>query len=197
MREHDVNKLDNFIAGWYSEDISICDDIINYFHTSPDRYPGHSYRAVEQVIDKSHKDSTDVSHWPDELKQEYFKILGPAVEAYKEKYPNCTLNAGWSIREVINIQHYEPGQGFHGWHSERASADYPSVSRMLVFMTYLNDVTDGGETEFQHQKLKIRPEKGLTIIWPSDWMFMHRGITSHTQPKTIVTGWFNFLNMQG
>jgi hypothetical protein len=65
-------------------------------------------------------------------------------------------------------------------------------SRHLVFMTYLNDVTDGGETEFFYQKLKVKPEKGLTLIWGADWTFTHRGITSPTQTKYIVTGWFNY-----
>jgi hypothetical protein len=59
-------------------------------------------------------------------------------------------------------------------------------------MTYLNDVTDAGETEFFYQKIKMKPEKGLTLIWPADWTFTHRGIASPTQEKTIITGWFNF-----
>jgi hypothetical protein len=59
-------------------------------------------------------------------------------------------------------------------------------------MTYLNDVTDSGETEFLHQQLKIKPEKGLTLIWPADWMFTHRGVASLTQEKYIATGWFNY-----
>ena len=59
-------------------------------------------------------------------------------------------------------------------------------------MTYLNDVTDGGETEFFHQNLKITPEKGLTLIWGADWTFTHRGIPSPSQEKYIATGWFSF-----
>ena len=60
-------------------------------------------------------------------------------------------------------------------------------------MTYLNDVIDGGETEWYYQNIKIKPERGLTVIWPSDWTFTHRGNTSPTQTKYIATGWFNFF----
>jgi hypothetical protein len=60
-------------------------------------------------------------------------------------------------------------------------------------MTYLNTVTDGGETEFFWQKIKVKPEKGLTLIWPSDFTHTHRGIPSPSQKKYIVTGWFNIL----
>jgi len=60
-------------------------------------------------------------------------------------------------------------------------------------MTYLNDVTDEGGTEFFHQKLKVSPEKGLTLIWPVDWTHLHRGVPSPTQEKYIITGWFSFI----
>ena len=60
-------------------------------------------------------------------------------------------------------------------------------------MTYLNDVTDAGETEFYYQKIKVKPEKGLTLIWPSEWPWTHRGLTSKTQIKYIATGWFCYV----
>jgi hypothetical protein len=59
-------------------------------------------------------------------------------------------------------------------------------------MTYLNDVDDGGETFFYYQDLKIKPKKGLTLIWPVDWTHTHCGIVSPTQTKYIVTGWISF-----
>ena len=59
-------------------------------------------------------------------------------------------------------------------------------------MTYLNDVSDGGETEFMHQNIKVKPQKGLTLIWPADWTFTHRGVASPIETKTIVTGWYHF-----
>ena len=108
-------------------------------------------------------------------------------------YPYVNEYSEWGIIEKINIQKYEPKQGYFGWHTERARPVAPESSRHMVFMTYLNDVSDGGETEFYHQKIKVKPEKGLTLIWPADWTHTHRGITSFTEPKYIITGWFNFL----
>ena len=61
-------------------------------------------------------------------------------------------------------------------------------------MTYLNDVDDGGETEFYYQKLKVKPRKGLTLIWPADWTHTHRGLSSPTQEKYIITGWLNYID---
>ena len=56
------------------------------------------------------------------------------------------------------------------------------------------DVDDGGETEFHWQQLKVKPVKGKTVIWPTDFTHLHRGIVSPTEDKYIATGWFNFLD---
>ena len=50
-----------------------------------------------------------------------------------------------------------------------------------------------GETEFLHQKIKAKPRKGLTLIWPADWTHVHRGIVSASEEKYIITGWFDFV----
>jgi hypothetical protein len=195
MIAHEINKLDNFMGGWYMEDTSICDRIVEYYHKSPDKQKGMTYFESEGKVIPEAKQSTDVKVWPDELRNDYYGILKDVVNRYKEKYPCCTKLGSWAIRETLNIQHYDPSEAFHHWHCERSSGVEPMVTRVLAFMTYLNDVTDAGETEFLHQKLKIKPEKGLTVIWPADWMFYHRGIPSPTQEKIIVTSWFNLLPM--
>ena len=66
------------------------------------------------------------------------------------------------------------------------------MHRLLVWMTYLNDVTDGGETEFPYYGLKIKPEKGKTLIWPAEWTHAHRGCPVGSEAKYIVTGWMHF-----
>ena len=58
-------------------------------------------------------------------------------------------------------------------------------------MTYLNDVKKGGETEWYYQNLKIKPEKGLTVIWPSEWTHAHQGQIITKGSKYIITGWLN------
>ena len=58
-------------------------------------------------------------------------------------------------------------------------------------MTYLNTIENGG-TEFYHQNLKTECETGLTLIWPSAWTHIHRGIVSMKVDKYIITGWISF-----
>ena len=106
----------------------------------------------------------------------------------------CNEYGAWSVIEPVNIQYYKPSQGYHAWHTERTTHKEPEGHRHLVFMTYLNDVNAKGETEFYHQKMKVKPRKGLTLIWPADWTHTHRGVTSHTQEKYIITGWLSYLD---
>jgi hypothetical protein len=60
-------------------------------------------------------------------------------------------------------------------------------------MTYLNTVEEGGGTEFYHQKLTVSAEEGVTVIWPADWTFTHRGVVAPREEKIIVTGWLSFI----
>jgi len=123
----------------------------------------------------------------------YYNELDKILNSYKKLYPYCNdIHEPWAINEDWNIQRYKPNEGFYEWHSERIDAH--NSKRHLVFMTYLNDVNDGGETEFYHQKLKVKPKKGLTVIWPSEWTFTHRGHTTIDEDKYIITGWYQFKN---
>jgi hypothetical protein len=191
MIEHEINSLDNFMGGWIFDDVSICDELIKFHETSPNKTPGKCIDGVN----KEFKDSIDCGlSYNSDLFSKYTTQLNSVALKYIEKYPWCNYYNPWGIISEINIQHYAPGGGYFGWHTERGGTSPNEVSRHLVFMTYLNDVTDAGETEWANQKLKIKPQKGLTVIWPTDWTFTHRGVVSPTQDKYIATGWFHYLN---
>jgi hypothetical protein len=182
----------NFIAGSYI-DHKVCDEVIEYFEENTD----HQYAGVLGCgLVPEWKDSTDMQIHPlisDRRMKAYLDALESVCEGYIKQFPWASMDHGyWRLNESFNIQKYLPGQGFHKWHTERNCTNGTNPFRHLVFMTYLNDVTDGGETEFYHQEIKVRPEKGLTLIWPSDWTHVHRGIISKTQTKYITTGWYGY-----
>jgi len=185
--------MENFIYQ-FNIDNNICDELINY-HTNNTEYKKQGTINTGQV-DKNFKDSIDVSVYPqsnDKIIKSYYTELNKGLDEYYTKYP--ILNEGFACRtrEEFNIQYYPPGGGFKKWHCERRLNQGYVISRFLVFMTYLNDVTDLGETEWLYQNIKIKPKKGLSVIWPSDFTHTHRGIPSPTQKKYIATGWFNLV----
>ena len=183
----------NFIAGNYIDAV-VCDNMITYFENCKYKTRGNVSKENELKTDFSIKKSTDLHiqlHNNDKEIMAYYSELNKVLESYKKLYPySNTIHGNWAINEDWNIQRYKPNEGFYKWHTERR--DLSNSARHLVFMTYLNDVNDGGETEFYHQKLKVKPKKGLTLIWGADWTFVHRGIPSKTETKYIATGWYSY-----
>ena len=192
MKEHKVNKKNLFVDGYYMSE-KICDRMIEYFERTAGKFVG---KLGLGVIDKKRKDSIDLLVTQEEagkdfILRDYFRELQEACVQWMDKYPVPRDNFGpWSILAPMNIQHYKPGGGYFQLHNERDM--YGHTRRMLTFMTYLNTVNDGGETEWPNQEIKIKPEKGLTVFWPTDFTHMHKGIVSPTEHKYITTGWYEF-----
>ena len=94
------------------------------------------------------------------------------------------------ISSITLLQKTVPlGGGFHNFHAENSHC--ADANRALVWTIYLNDLPDGeGETEFLYEKIRIQPKKGVGVIFPSAWMYQHRGNPVHTHDKYITTGWY-------
>ncbi len=179
---------EDFIFTLQLDDTSLCDDLLAYYHTNEE----YKHKGISNGGDKT---STDVAIYPNSQYPailQYYELLTYALEKYKEKYEVFTFPLGYA--EPFNIQHYQPGEGFFSWHCERGM--HQTHQRALVFMTYLNDVTDGGQTQWLYQGKEMQPKKGLTVLWPTDFTHTHRGVVSPTQPKTIATGWYNYLDVR-
>jgi len=183
----------NFIYQEYISELSLCDELIEY-HSQSEKHRGYVLAKDGSLeIDLNTKDSFDVNLADDSLAIDYFGDLNKIILSYIEKYPYCASGNQWSLVEPVVIQHYSPGGGFKKWHTERNGFGLNNLKRHLVFMTYLNDVTDEGGTEFLHQNKVFTPKKGLTLIWPADWTHTHRGVVSPSQDKYIITGWLSFI----
>ena len=181
---------ENFILGFQIDDDNLLDGLIDY-HKNNHEY---KYKSEQTTHDIETKASTDVNIQfvsNNKFIKEYTNHLIGGLKAYHQKYEH--FNPELCIQEGFNIQHYGPGQGYKRWHNERG--EYQINQRALVFMTYLNDVPDGGGTEFAYYpELKIKAKKGLTLLWPTDFTHTHRGIISQHE-KYIITGWFHHLGV--
>lgn len=191
QKHKQTHDADTFVLGWYIDE-SLCDRLISYFENKAYLVQGKTFGGVQ--LDK--KKSTDAWLSDQELLTEYSVHLQNVCVNYMKKYPMVDYYSPWGITEKVNLQRYYPGEGFYGWHTERGNPNCNEANRHMVFMTYLNTVDDGGETEFYHQNLKVKPEKGLTLIWPADWTYTHRGCVSNTETKYITTGWLSYIESQ-
>ena len=181
-----------FMVGAYI-DLKLCDKIIEYHKAFRHRsYKGTVGPIHGGFVDKNTKESLDLHINKNiSLFSEYNKELGKVMALYEKKYKFVkNLEKINNIQENTNIQYYTPGGGFKKWHAERQGIN--SSKRQFVFMTYLNDVPNGGTDFYYYPELNLQAKKGLTIIWPSDWTHTHCGVISKTHEKYIVTGWFSF-----
>ena len=176
--------MNNWIKS-FKIDEQLCKNIIKVFeHGAVVTQPGLSSNIVQPHI----KDSTDCSFTKldfTKLWTNYFDTIMPEVYNYAEKakVANFTL-------EMANVQKYNPGQGFKQVHYER---DVFIPYRCFVFMTYLNDVPNGG-THFPEQEYTAEAITGNTLIWPAEFTHPHVGQISEEHTKYIVTGWFIYVD---
>ena len=186
LKEYKLPK-ESFIGGWFMPS-SICDKLISYYNKSNNVVVGTN---ASNIVNKKIKDSSDLviyRHNQDDEIVQYQKYLQKVLNLYIKKYPELNSNQRFEFSQA-NIQKYPKKGGFKEWHNERATGF--SCKRVLVFMTYLNNIIDGG-TKFKYQKITTPSKKGLTLIWPTDFTHTHKGQIVDKE-KTIITGWFEFI----
>lgn len=92
--------------------------------------------------------------------------------------------------KYVKVQKTKVGGGYHIWHYETDRRD--TSNRVLAWTVYLNDVAEGGETEYLYQHLRIKPTTGTFVIWPAGFTHTHRGNPPLSNDKYIMTGWIEY-----
>ena len=187
------NSNPNFIGCWNIDNKELCKKIIDFFENSTEL---QSKGSTGGGVDENIKKTTDITIWPNKIKEkdyeifnEYFKNLHECFNDYKEKYSFLKTFVKKIDIGPFNIQRYLAGDHFAKVHSERTSIS--TLHRLFAWMTYLNDVDDGGTTDFDYYKIKIKPECGKTLIWPAEWTHAHTGSVLKSGKKYIITGWLH------
>ena len=184
LQPSEINALSpsNFIAGWYINP-ALCDSIVeagnSKSHLFARQDPPRTYDWIHmQQIDET-------------LNHRYCESLWWALEHYKKMFPWCYTDLyRWGFTSP-RFQQYKAGEAYTKEHCENDGSKGVEF-RHFAYMTYLNDIDDGGGTEFIHQNLITTPKKGLTLIWPATWTHTHRGLVAPNEIKNILTGWCVF-----
>ena len=198
MKSLEVKTSTNetFIGAYDIENNKLCEDLIIFFENNKEL---QKHGRVAGGVDTKIKKTTDITIYPYQLKDEkfsifneYFNLLKQCYEIYKETYPFLKTFANQMTVGSFNLQKYNAGDHFARLHSERTSLD--NIHRLFAWMTYLNDVEDGGTTNFNYFDIKIKPKIGKTLIWPAEWTHAHTGDLLKEGKKYIITGWIQFFN---
>ena len=121
------------------------------------------------------------------LNIEINNVLSDLVQLYINKYP--VLSNIEFVSTDNKLQRTKIGGGFHEFHFEQANIN--TCRRCIVWSIYLNDVAEGGETEFLYQHKRIKAKKGTAVFFPACYTHTHRGNPPISNNKYILTGWYN------
>jgi hypothetical protein len=177
-----------------------CESIISKFEKSKYQ-PGSTMGGYNPNV----KDTFDYSilhnntEWQNEneiLYQELSKVLNKYVKQVQTiRYPDGTIINMNNLNmltddSLFNIQVYKKNIGKYTYHSDFKIDAYNNFVRyrMITFIWYLNNVDEGGETEFWGT-YKIKPETGKLVLFPACWTYPHTGIMPISSDKYIITGW--------
>ncbi|MEZ5450370.1 MAG: 2OG-Fe(II) oxygenase [Thiolinea sp.] len=171
----------------------LCDNMVARFEENrQDQYAGRIGQQASSA--ETIKKSTDLvvsgserPHWQD-VDNNLHRSLAIALRDFREAFP---FFQGPFKDMGYNLQRYVPGDYYH-WHIDGGSHAF--AQRQLVAIWYLNDVAAeaGGSTDFLHQQVSIRPEKGKLVLFPPFWTHEHRAAELLSGVKYIATTWIVF-----
>lgn len=177
-----------------------CEDVIKVFEIFNENKL--TYDRNDLIV--SDDNSCDIPHVLEmEMEFSFQKIFqdrffGCLYPIYLQKYPTLEVMSRHMPR-YMKVQKTLPCQGYHLWHQEHNGTN-DARDRILAWILYLNDVEEGGETEFLYQSLRLKPKTGTFVLWPAAFTHAHRGNPPLSGKKYIATGWVDYINvpeMQG
>ena len=191
--ENFIGIFDNVVSNEY------CDEVIKHYEQRAEYGATKTRKQLENVA----KNSKDNSIYAFELETNpiqmsfnhklstaFSEALWYCHTLYAEKYGTLDSLSPYNISESIKIQKTKPSEGYHIWHCEHGSI--ATGRRIMLVMLYLNDVNDGGETEFLYQSKRIEPKKGRLVICPGSWTHTHRGNPPLSDNKYMMNTWLEF-----
>lgn len=108
-------------------------------------------------------ESVDSQAMKDIHNQMYFLLLASTIP-YTERY------------EMNEYLYHEPYQALKYRDGEEYKAHYDGGTqsgRCISALVYLNDDYEGGHLEFPNFKIKLKPQKGMLILFPSNFAYKH------------------------
>jgi hypothetical protein len=118
--------------------------------------------------------------------QMYF-LLAASLAPYIDKYQI----SGEFMHEYYSVLKYSSGQKYDA-HYDGGTADGRSISAIA----YLNNDYIGGEIEFVNFGIKIKPEPGMLLLFPSNYAYKHIAHPIVEGTKYAIVTWIKDRWMQ-
>lgn len=148
----------------------------------PFNYKFYIYRHNEIPENDFYRD--DLMQIADAL----YGSLDVAFEHYSTELYPWAKNAVKSEEPMDGILRYESDGGHLPAHQ-----DLGVSSRLISTVSYLNDNYDGGEIEFRHSNVKIKPEAGSIVFFPSNFLYVHEIMPIKSGTRYSMPHWYHHL----
>jgi hypothetical protein len=189
----------------------LCHEIITKFEEEENKGPGITFGGVQPKV----KDTTDynieennpkwsrirealITELINNIQIYASKLETPMYHSQPEDIGVVThipkknnfkeLEANHLFFETIMVQKYKSNTGRYVYHNDFSSESKKNRFRVLTYIYYLNNVEEGGETQFW-DNYKIKPQKGKLVLFPASWTYPHSGLMPLSHDKYIITGW--------
>ena len=178
----------------------ICKDIIEIYEKTQNKHRATTIGGLNEDVLRAFQcpiqNITD-DEWPtihSFLLQEltnnlktYAKVLDSQIgdgNIYRHMKDDLKL-----IYNEFHINKYESNNGGkYDYHIDRYLNKEMNEERHITFIWYLNDVTEGGETEIKGN-IKIKPETGKLLLFPPTWTYPHCSRPTISNDKYVIVGW--------
>lgn len=197
---------DQFI-GYYPKAVSAekCNQIINYYEQMVEIQRNYNRQNAEGALQIIKKDEAINSGSPKVVNNNDNFLVGngdPTISIITEELSYCfnhyvetydILKEHLMMAMYHKVQKTLPQGGYHVWHCEQGAGTH--MRRVLVYTLYLNNVEEGGETEFLYQQKRYPAQKGDICIFPAHFTHPHRGNPPLSGEKYIMTGWIESVDI--
>lgn len=115
----------------------------------------------------------------------FYTALLATSNSYAQRY---SIHENF-FHEGYNLLRYDGGEEYKSHYDGSTK-----IARSISAICYLNDDYEGGELEFVNFKVKIKPQAGMMILFPSNYAYTHvaHPITSGT--KYAMVTWIRDRN---
>ena len=153
------------------------EEVIDMAENSPNWRQGTAGQATDPKVRITDMHDLDPET---ELHGEILQVFLDGIREYVTKYTHCKVQGG----EHLRIGRYGVG-GHYSPHADAGASE-----RTLSGLLYLNSDFEGGDLNFPHQELTLKPEEGMLVLFPSNYIYVHQSLPLKEGKKYVVVSWF-------
>jgi prolyl 4-hydroxylase len=189
----DIRDLKHYIRVYdHNLDAALCQKMIGSFH-SLEKHQHRNGRGIRRGLEGSSWAELNVSKLSDATFLDMFRQnIAVALARYNRDIGlTIALPNSGTFSDLI-MKRYRPGA------DERFQLHFDAINhvanRYLVFLWYLNDVAEGGETRFPQLEHSVEARSGRLLMFPPYWMYQHEGLPPRSGDKYILSTYLLFID---